>query len=744
MSDRAEAPDVIGITRTLRTARVHPRGKLDRGPGMRRLAAWCLGGVFISVSTASGLTEYGLGGRDGNPWEAALSLDGAGEYVVTDESGQLLRRVVVATTPFGVGADTLIDFSDTSIQPRFIDPAVNLALTQPGTDPQSIPLGYTGGKAEATDRCTHQGKERRIIKKMHDGDPATAMFRGFTQDPQLPPGFGTGWGGLGRDFAGPKAAVLDFGAAVPVGRIRFYPRLSRRDDRLLIEEFADPKPPLDAFGEDSFADNFLAWYEIRVGDNTPVFRRGSCDALGVGRGLPWVVPEDPQLEVLKSTRENLDVVVDLRFPTRSIRWVSLQPFPLRNWEIAELEVYGEGYVNETAFITQILDFGKPINWGKIRWSGALPEGTRVEIRTRTGDAADPNLYFAESTNGDLQQISLADYNRIDVSGRLPTVYDSDDWSFWSPPYDYVVGLRNELQPAEAWNDGTSLLSPGPSRYLQIDIRLFATFAAAPRLDQLWLQFAEAPSAQEVVGEIWPIEVTSFEPATFTYVVRPIFKPGDIGFDRLEILTTTRVDTIRAVTINDDQVDLGLFPPAIEADRLVIAFPALKDEKEDSRKQVDVVFDTAVLSFGTEFRSWVFSSEDPDGIKQSVDPGNATFRFPGNVLAVQTPLGGDLLLQVKAQPELFTPNGDGVNEAITFSYKLRQVTAARPVLLRIYDLAGTLVHQLPVTRATSGAFASSWNGRDAVNRLVPPGIYLYELTLEAEDEERKIGTFAVAY
>jgi len=707
---------------------------------MKQVLLLCVGGILAAVSTASGLTEYRLGGADGNPWPATLSLEGAGDYVVLDENGQEVRRVPVTTTPHGAGTDTLIDFSGTAIQPRFIEPNVNMALTDLESDPKKIPLPYTGGEVQTNARCIQIGQDHITVKPVFDGDPTTAMFRPFTQDPNLPPGYGQGWSALGWEL--PRSLIVDFGAAVPINRIRFYPRLSRRDDRLLIEEFRDPKPPLEAFGEDGFADNFLAWYEIRVGDNTPRFRKSQCDIVGILQGLPWVQASDPQLEVLTVTRENLDVVVDLHFPTRSTRWVNLRPFPLRNWEIAELEIYGEGFVAETVLITQILDFGQPVNWGKLRWVGEIPEGTRVEIRTRTGSTPNPNLYLAENPNGDLEQITLAAYNKIDVSGRLPPVLDIDHWSFWSTPYDFAAGLCDESTPAESWEDGTPMLSPGPSRYLQLSIKLYATFTAAPRLEQLSLQFGEAPSAQEIVGEIWPIAVDSFAPTTFTYVVRPIFEEGDIGFDRLEILTPLRVDTVHSVMINEDEVDLARFPPEVEEDRLMVAFPLLQDE-EDSFKRIAVVFDASVLRFGTEFPGWVFHSGDPDRVRQRVTPGNATFRFSGNVLSVQTPLGGDLLVDVEAKPSVFTPNGDGINEEVIFSYKLREVMAARPVFLRLYNLAGVVVHERS-TPVRSGAFRHSWDGRDASGRRVPPGIYLYELTLEAEDEERQIGTFSVVY
>ena len=701
-----------------------------------------LGVLLLSYSPSWGVTEYRLGGADGNDWPTALSLEGGSAYVVLDAAGQELRRVEVGATPYGAGLDTLIDFAGTAIQPRFIDSNVNITLIDPESVEEKIPFFYTGGNAGPSNNiyCPTLGNDSKAIRKMFDGNLATAFFRPFAQDPDLPPGFGDGWGAL----PGARSVAMDFGGAIPINRIRFYPRLSRVDDRLLIEEFTDPQPALETFGQDSFAENFLGWFELRIGDNSRLFAPGPCDYAAEGRGLEWISPSDPALKVLKTTTENLDVVVDLRFPTRSIRYLNLRPFPLRTWEIAEFEVYGEGFVEETSYLTQILDFVQPINWGKIRWSADVPPGTRIDIRTRTGQTPDPSLYFAENTNGALDQIELKDYLKIDVAARLAPVYDAEHWSFWSTPYEFEAGLQDEGAVAQAWTDGTSLLSPGPSQYIQIGIKLYSTFTAAPRLQQLSLQFAEAPSAQEVVGEIWPINVENFEPTTFTYVVRPIFETGDVGFDHLEIRTPTRVDSVRSVLINEQLVDFAQFPPQMEEKRLIISFPALRDEQEDSFKQIEVVFDATVLRFGTEFSGWVFNSADPDQVRQQIQPGNATFRFSSDALAVKTPLGGDLLIQVAAVPGIFTPNGDGINDEVVFSYKLREVATARAVSLQIYDLAGRLVHALPAVSAKSGAFEYAWNGQDAQGHALPPGTYLYELTLETKDQERQVGTFAIAY
>jgi hypothetical protein len=452
---------------------------------------------------------------------------------------------------------------------------------------------------------------------------------------------------------------------------------------------------------------------------------------------------DPQLEVLKSVPENLDTVVDLNFPTQSIRWLTLQSFGGNTFEVAEMEVYGEGFVEETVFLTQILDFGKSVNWGKIRWAGEQPPGTRVEIQTRSGNTPDPNLYFVENENLDIVQVSLDDYEDVNLLDRQPIVYDQKNWSIWSPPYSFAAGQRQMSLPAETWQDGTPMVSPGPSRYLQVLVQFYSTFTVAPRLDQLTLQFGDSPSAQELFGEIWPIEIETIEPTTFTYVVRPKFEAGDIGFDRLEILTPTRVDLIHSVKLGGEEIDSDLFPIVVEEDRFVVAFPHLAGQ-DNNLVQLEVVFDAPVLRYGTEFRSWVFNSQEAQPIKQQVKPGDATFRFSGNILAVRTPLGGDLLVDVAPVPSIFSPNGDGVNEILSISYKLREITVERPISLCIYNLAGERIYESPPLLVKSGEFVHQWEGRDRSGKLVPPGIYLYELSVQAEQEETKMGTFAVAY
>ena len=53
-------------------------------------------------------------------------------------------------------------------------------------------------------------------------------------------------------------------------------------------------------------------------------------------------------------------------------------------------------------------------------------------------------------------------------------------------------------------------------------------------------------------------------------------------------------------------------------------------------------------------------------------------------------------------------------------------------MRIYDLAGRLVHQWRERRSqVSGTYATTWAGDDQDGKTVPPGIYLLEIDVDAD-------------
>ena len=91
----------------------------------------------LSAAHVFGATEYRLGGIGGNDWQAVLTEESF--FQIQDADGQLLRQVPVRISPFGAGADTLVDFSGTAIQPRLIDPSVNIARADVDASKTEIP-----------------------------------------------------------------------------------------------------------------------------------------------------------------------------------------------------------------------------------------------------------------------------------------------------------------------------------------------------------------------------------------------------------------------------------------------------------------------------------------------------------------------------------------------------------------------------------------------------------------------------
>ena len=115
----------------------------------------CFCSILLGAAPVLGGTDR-LGGADGNPWQAILAGESA--YHIFAADGQVERQVSVGLSPFGAGADTLIDFSGTSIQPRLIDPGVNIARADVNAGKTTIPLPYIpGSRVLSTDHCIFWG-----------------------------------------------------------------------------------------------------------------------------------------------------------------------------------------------------------------------------------------------------------------------------------------------------------------------------------------------------------------------------------------------------------------------------------------------------------------------------------------------------------------------------------------------------------------------------------------------------------
>ncbi|MBN2806695.1 MAG: gliding motility-associated C-terminal domain-containing protein [Prolixibacteraceae bacterium] len=110
-----------------------------------------------------------------------------------------------------------------------------------------------------------------------------------------------------------------------------------------------------------------------------------------------------------------------------------------------------------------------------------------------------------------------------------------------------------------------------------------------------------------------------------------------------------------------------------------------------------------------------------------DTGNCydtLYMVPGTFIKVDTSL-----IEV---PNVFTPNGDGVNDAL-----LIKSQSLRSMNVKIYNRWGGLVHSWKYSNITSKDYTyehAVWDGRIG-GRMAAPGVYFYTITYEGRDYDR---------
>ncbi len=616
--------------------------------------------------------------------------------VLMTRDGLALERYVIGGVggqPWAeAGTAYLLESESTEISPIHIAPDENIG-------PASYDLG--GGSLNWGFGSTGEGDANDMAKDaMFDRSDTTAFVL-----------FPSGVSGIFRSYR--ARLMLELGGRFPVNRVRFFTR---------------PDFPFRA------PDDF----DLYVSPDQSEARLGPIDDLVWTQVAAEQENRNPEVEITFPAQWVRRVVLDVKYLDVPNTQVTQGRLPgEHNWEIAEFEVYGEGFVAEASYTSHIIDFVDPAIWGKLRWPGHRDPEAKVLVRTRTGTDATPDVFWRNTGVGDESEpadLTRAQYDRLSAADKGPITPDLEHWSFWSAPYEF-----------EAGQEGTPVVSPGPRQYFQIKIDFLPTITAGARIDSLELEFDTVRAAKSVTAEIWPEKVEPAKVETFVYSVRPVIEEGDTGFDRLRIFTLVEAEGVRSVRLDGQEVDLDAFVPQIGADQLVVSFPKL--EQRDTFALVEVEFEVAVVRYGMQFNGWVYDHEhvEQGGIPQLVEAGDATAAYAGNSLSVQTELGTSVIAAVKAGPNPFTPNGDGINDRLILSYSLLGLNQATPVTIQLFDLSGRRVSVLHRTQAVNGIYETIWDGTSDDGRLLPPGSYLYRLSVDTDEVEAvHTGAVSVVY
>lgn len=696
-----------------------------------------------------------MGGEDGLEWAG-----GGGTIAALIQTGP--TEVEASNTPGNV-----LEFDAAGrlgwMTPQRADETANIALG----------LLDRGGRLGAPTILSQVIKDQLIF--MIDDDPATAFerktARGASQVNSL---------GVIMDF--------DLGARFGVERIQFFPRNAHPD-------FPTPDFP--------FQNDFLRGFELLLNDgseetqvaNQPVLTTVELEPENEEPVVELTIP--PQyvryIRLKSQTTVGFEIaefrVFGSGFVPRADYLSNVFDFGAElalwgrvRWQeehvgverLSRLQISSRSGWDDTPveFTRQHRGYGEDVPWRE----GAV-------ATTAAGDAVD----LDDMEDG---QAALDLFNALPIAERARVALTQDEyddlrnadkgdvrddlvaWSRWSPPYKRTA--EDTL--------GVPILSPGPRRYFQLKAEFASEdLESARALGALAFTVSNPPLTERIVSEVVPRQVELGVPVSFTYAVLPtkMRRGVDLGFDVFEIATPVRAEAVETIEVvhADGAVQTadftgvaltelpvsdasGLFAVEAATERyLRVRFPAIEESDLAAGRAavVKIRFQCRVLRFGTTFAGTAWNSTT-DALGQRVIGGNAADLGPAdddliplgaadpNDLAVKVPLAGRrLMINVAAQPRLFSPNGDGINDETRIHCDLVRLVDAAPLTVRVFDLAGRRVRTLFAGEQGGGSFAVAWDGTDSAGRRAPPGIYLFRVHLVTDaKKEAALGVVEMVY
>ena len=531
-----------------------------------------------------------------------------------------------------------------------------------------------------------------------DGDGATSTENRFKE---------VGVNQRGRIF------FMDLGASFPVSQVVFYPRE----------------------GEDEF----VAGYEISLND-----------------GRTFDANDSPVYEAVRQVTINRDPTVDVRFPTQLVRFIQLRVLSPNPFELAEIEVHGEGFVPRGLYETQLIQFAQPVNYGALTFrarkvslseegesSAGTDDQVRVIVQMRNGVDETPLDYYqiADVETRSEVLVSKEEYEELPLVLKGSIRPDATHWSSWT-------------EPLIADSSGTYSIPldlPGPRDFFQVRLRFEGTTSASMQIDSLAIVHtpplaALALSEVALLDDPFPAGGRASVPAgrdtVFTYDIKADLGEG-MGFDGVRISTLIQPEFLKLEMgreleeIQPDSVD-------VDDTGLRVYFPSRRIiTGEDVRLRI--TFRSQALLFSTQFIGQLLDTTG--SLPQRIAEGDATREVGTDSQEVIFLASGESVLQSFAvSPPAITPNGDGINDSSAFSFVLIHLVQPVAAELLVYDLSGRLIKNVLSDALTAGRYTQwHWDGTNNAGDLVPPGTYIARASIEAAaDEVNRMRLIHVAY
>lgn len=406
--------------------------------------------------------------------------------------------------------------------------------------------------------------------------------------------------------------------------------------------------------------------------------------------------------------------------------------------VREIQFYGGGYLPEVRLESPLIELGnRPLTLDNITWEADVPDGTELDIRTRSGNDLSRLVRFFTTTGTEVTETQYRALLSFQRGDSLVTVIPGDDWSNWSQRYEET---------------GDVVASPSPRQYLQLEATLRSEDPRlAARLQRLAVTL-QSPLAAQLVAEMSPLRIEDTgTDALFTLYVRPEFEGSDPGFQQLLIdgPPGARLALVDVVAGTEEQLSdgtttgLDVSLRSTQADSLWLQLPT---NFRTNGELLAVQFNARLFGAGNPFA--VAAGRDKGGIVrwQQVDGGEASVLGEGRGLNVLAPFAESLVRQVEVRPRVFSPNGDGINDEVTFLFSVFKIAVEKSMFVELYDLSGRRVQRLTSPAGVPvGEQSLTWDGRGDNGDLVPPGLYLarFGLDVDATDDRGATVTRMVA-
>ena len=391
---------------------------------------------------------------------------------------------------------------------------------------------------------------------------------------------------------------------------------------------------------------------------------------------------------------------------------------------SEIAMFSPGYPAQVELRSAFINLGEVAGDGRpkvikgLHWDADLPPGTRMQLRSRSGNALAPVFTFRNKLGEEITEEKWKSSPKVLRGPIDTTLVVGEDWDTWSNVYQF---------------SGEAFKSDSPRRFMLLEMILSTDDPAiAPTVNSVSVEYENA-LVQGARGSVAPREASPNQDTRFTYTLWPETDELDSGFDLMRFTIPEPVD-LQSVSVMVGPEPVVPATLDMQADSLLIALPQVI-----SGDSLQVSFTTRLLQNATVFALDLGSSE-ASGLWQSVE---AAERRSNIVMLPELTSSSQLISDLQLASATVTPNGDGINDQLEVRFVAFKVEGTEP-RVEVFDLAGRQIAVLtPSAEGSQRLF--TWDGRDIDGASAALGLYVLRVNLGADaGNDTAFRTIAVAY